>query len=245
MQVLAETQIKPYYEESGIVIYNADCREVLPLLPKVDLVLTDPPYGIGKSGGSISGGRGAINLEFFDSDHSDDSGLPMIVSACELTLALISDGGAAYWWCGHKQFGPLEAVLSRRFEHTGFIVWRRLYAAPQVRKCSWRYVSELCVWGGRPKNFLGQAEMRNVLEYLPMINGTNKTGHPTEKPKDLMQHVLQAASNVGELVLDPFMGSGTTLRAAKDLGRKAIGIEIEERYCEIAANRLRQEVLQF
>ena len=69
--------------------------------------------------------------------------------------------------------------------------------------------------------------------------------HPTQKPMALMMHILLTMSREGDLVLDPFMGSGTTLRAAKDLGRKAIGIEMSERYCEVAANRLAQEVLDF
>jgi DNA modification methylase len=79
---------------------------------------------------------------------------------------------------------------------------------------------------------------------LSMNAITNERAHPTQKPVGLMKWCVQQAGEA-ELILDPFMGSGTTLRAAKDLGRKSIGIEIEEKYCEIAANRLRQEVLQF
>ena len=71
----------------------------------------------------------------------------------------------------------------------------------------------------------------------------SKDQHPTEKPTELSGHFLRLHSAPDDIVLDPFMGSGTTLRAAKDLGRKAIGIEIEEKYCEIAAKRLAQEVL--
>jgi site-specific DNA-methyltransferase (adenine-specific) len=71
----------------------------------------------------------------------------------------------------------------------------------------------------------------------------SKHQHPTEKPVKLMGKCIGLFTNVGDLVVDPFMGTGATLRAAKDLGRKAIGIEIEERYCEIAADRMRQEVL--
>jgi site-specific DNA-methyltransferase (adenine-specific) len=72
-----------------------------------------------------------------------------------------------------------------------------------------------------------------------------KLGHPTQKPISIIAPLIRCSASEGEVVLDPFMGSGTTLRAAKDLGRKAIGIEIEERYCEIAAKRMAQEVFEF
>jgi hypothetical protein len=77
----------------------------------------------------------------------------------------------------------------------------------------------------------------------PVIPTWNHRHHKNEKPIGLMRRLIRLLSDSGQIICDPFMGSGTTLRAAKDLGRKAIGIEIEERYCEIAANRLRQEVL--
>jgi DNA modification methylase len=76
------------------------------------------------------------------------------------------------------------------------------------------------------------------------VNPDGKRQHPTQKPLDLMRWCIGLEPNI-QTILDPFMGSGTTLRAAKDLGRKAIGIELEERYCEIAAKRLAQEVLNF
>jgi len=87
-------------------------------------------------------------------------------------------------------------------------------------------------------------ENHKFIKRIPDVINATRTGnfdHPTEKPSGLLRILIEA--NEGEVILDPYMGSGTTLRAAKDLGRKAIGIEIEEKYCEIAVQRLRQEVL--
>jgi site-specific DNA-methyltransferase (adenine-specific) len=75
--------------------------------------------------------------------------------------------------------------------------------------------------------------------------GNKETDHPNEKPLSVLSKLVRLGTIEGELIVDPFLGSGTTLVAAKNLGRKAIGIDIEERYCEIAANRLRQSVFQF
>lgn len=95
-------------------------------------------------------------------------------------------------------------------------------------------------WGH--ERFDGKKQAPNVL-VVSKLNGNERMGHPAAFPLEVVQPWIPACSQPGDLVLDPFMGSGTTLRAAKDLGRRAIGIEIEERYCEIAAKRLGQEVL--
>jgi site-specific DNA-methyltransferase (adenine-specific) len=105
----------------------------------------------------------------------------------------------------------------------------------------------LCVYAFRPGRKWTPptgAKCPNVIEADSYRHGQpGKVGHPTQKPLLTARVPINYSTELGNTVLDPFMGSGTTLRAAKDLGRKAIGIEIEERYCEIAAERLAQEVL--
>jgi site-specific DNA-methyltransferase (adenine-specific) len=195
--------MKPYYEESGIVIYHGDCREALPTLPKVDLVLTDPPYGLGDK---LKGGN---RSHCFTHDVLTD--LQGVITAAENAIV----------WGGN--YYPLPP--SR-----GWLVW---YKRDSVQTAA----DVELAWTSFDMN------SRLIDHTIAATNG-ERVAHPTQKPLRVMRWCLGFAP-FAQTILDPFMGSGTTLRAAKDLGRKAIGIEIEEKYCEIAANRLRQEVLKF
>jgi len=196
----------------GITLYHADCRDVLPELPKVDLVLTDPPYGVG----------------------------------CD-------------WWDDRVPHELLSHFLRLT---SGPVVW--FGAASQLRADLLAYdppPQRVAVWH---PTFTLSRTMANGLAYrwhpvylwqLPKTHdgptwdvfttpqsGHNPWNHPATKPLRLIRSLCGFAVDAGT-ILDPYVGSGTTLRAAKDLGRRAIGIEIEEKYCRIAAERLRQEVL--
>jgi len=195
----------PYYDDgNGIVIYHGDCREILPHLPKVDLVLTDPPYGIGLAANPFRQKHERLTWD----DSTCDS---------DLLDEIINKGESAIVW-GGNYFG-LPA-------HQRFLVWDKVQPED--------FSSAMCeqAW----TNLKGPAKLfrRHVVSYAK--------DHPTQKPLELMHWCLNFAHKAST-ILDPFMGSGTTLRAAKDLGRKCIGIEIEEKYCEIAARRLAQSVL--
>ena len=212
--------MKPYYEQDGITIYNADCRDVLPTLEPVDLVLTDPPYGIGEAAGkNKSRGLLAIPTDYGDADWDDhpvDAALMDAVRAAGRTQIIF--GGNYY------DLPPTSCWLIWDKDNTGDfadaeMAWTNMPKA--VRLIKWRWNGMLQERGGKDK------ESRQ---------------HPTQKPLPVMRWCIQQAPDA-QTILDPFMGSGTTLRAAKDLGLKAVGIEIEERYCEIAANRMAQGVL--
>lgn len=197
--------MKPYYDDpkSGITIYHGDCREILPGLPMVDLVLTDPPYGLAMSGGTW-GKQFDNTYKGWDSKPFEDIGL------------IVSAGKDSAIWGGN--YFPLPP--SR-----GWLIWKK----PALDTLA---DAELC-WTSSDRNI-------KVFESIRSPDG--KREHPTQKPVELMTWCMSFYPD-SKTILDPFMGSGTTLRAAKDLGRRAIGIEIEERYAEIAARRLQQEVL--
>jgi len=202
--------VKPYYEHDGSTIYHGDCREILPTLEPVDLVLTDPPYGIGANKMTLGSGKHS-----FHRGASWDDEAPV-----EIIKTLPNLAGECCVWGGNYFAHSFPEVNS-------WLVWHKMN-------------------DGRS---FSEAEMAWT-NYAPQLRVFSKYAarrlkqHPTEKPIEIMRWSLSFSKTAGT-ILDPFMGSGTTLRAAKDLNRNAIGIEIEERYCEIAAKRLAQGVLQF
>ena len=209
---------KPYYEHDGITIYHADCRDILPELPNVDLVLTDPPYGVGEPYGF-----------FDDTPERVQQLVASVIPMC------IQKSKRVVLTCGTRQqhfYPPPTWVLcwlnkaGAGMNPWGFTCWQ-----------------PILVYGKDPYLERSLGSRPDVIEHSET---TVKLGHPCGKPEQFWKKLLLRGSVVeSDTILDPFMGSGTTLRAAKDLRRKAIGIEIEERYCEIAAKRLGQEVLEF
>lgn len=234
--------MKPYYEQSGVAIYLGDSREVLPQLPQADHVLTDPPYSEITHQGAMtnpdwakSGGNAPSRLLDFDS--ISFAALTAIYQACAPKRWLISFLDWHYMlplesWCAEKKT-PL------RFVRHG--VWVKPNGAPQFTGDrpgqGWEAIAILHrKKAGRMRWHGGGSH--GVWTY-PKLNESHKTA----KPLKLVRRLVEQFTDPGELVIDPFMGSGTSLRAAKDLGRRAIGIEIDERHCEAAARRLEQEVL--
>jgi site-specific DNA-methyltransferase (adenine-specific) len=214
--------LTPYYQHDGITIYHGDCREVLPTLEpaSIDLVLTDPPYGIGHPTNYAERNRG-------------------VIFPCRNNYPPV--------------FGDDQPFDPSHLLKWPCILWGANYYADRLPP-----VSGWLVWDKERPDTLDQSTcelawsnfVKGVRRFRYLWNGCMRASneplvHPTQKPTALMVWCLSLKWTPPGLVLDPYMGSGPIVEAAKLVGRRAIGIEIEERYCEVAAKRLAQGVLPF
>jgi DNA modification methylase len=216
--------LTPFYQDDYATIYHGDCREILPQLPKVDLVLTDPPYGI-----SLQPPRGITKPIKGDLRREAKSLLWFVSDQAyrltpENTCHLFFGGWSETW---------VKDVLAEWFTVKGCIIWKKnvfgigYHLRPQHE----------FIWVCHKGDPMPPEQAPSDVWECAKVQAPE---HSCEKPIELIARAIQYCG-IPKTILDPFMGSGTTLVAAKQLGRKAIGIEIEEKYCEIAATRLRNE----
>lgn len=217
--------MKPYYEQDGITIYHGDCREVLPSLDGFDAGFADPPYN--------------VNLKY---DEHDDS---------------MSDAEYLAWT--REWFSALRSAVDGCIAVTPGMVSVPMWLADIER------THFLVAWtkaNNNSRNYIGPTSGYQCWEPVLLYGKSKATmlrdwidcpinlqrevgGHPCPKPLRLLRHLIEGLVPVGGSIIDPFLGSGTTLVAAKGSGRNGIGIERSEAYCEIAAKRLAQGVLDF
>jgi len=210
--------VKPYYSDARITIYCADCREVLPALDPADLVLTDPPYGIGEAAGKNRTRDHVARAKDYGVASWDDQPIDQ-----ELLELVIAAGKYAAIFGGNYYRVPPSSC---------WLVWDK-----ENGDCD--FADAELAW----TNYGTAVRLKRHLWNGMLRKGRERRDHPTQKPLAVMAWAILKCPGEPQTILDPFMGVGTTLRAAKDLGRRAIGIECEERYCEIAVRRLAQEVL--
>ena len=226
--------MKPYYEHGGIVIYHGDCRDVLPQLEaeSVDLVLTDPPYFL-----PVNSYVGTRENSYTRRTLADTSILRSYFKDTFLLIdTIIKDNGTYYSFCNANSYPIFYEALFPLCKYVRVLVWDKIVS---YNGYTWRHQHELIAWGEKDKADRVPTGDGDILKERGVLQ--KERLHPAEKPIPLLKRLI--AKHHTTKILDPFMGSGTTLRAAKGLGRRAIGIEIEEKYCEIAAKRLSQEVL--
>jgi site-specific DNA-methyltransferase (adenine-specific) len=247
-------EVTPYYDEGGITIYHGDCREIIPQVGPVKMVFTDPPYGHNNNNGDLIHRR-ELALGLVPCTNEVQPGARPIANdgpeANDLvrwmfaaTAKLLSPGDCCCC-CGggggpDPQFARWSLWMDEVYDFKQMVVWdkgplgmgwhyRRSYETILVGQVP----GAACCWYDETNR------IENIIRHIPKVIPT-ASDHPTQKPPKLAGHFIQLHSRPGNIVLDPFMGSGTTLVAAKNLGRRAIGIEIEEQYCELAVKQLAQ-----
>lgn len=225
--------MKPYYADETVTLYHGDCLEVLAWL-EADVLVTDPPYGMALRTGKRKGRHG----DFGDCRIAGDEDTSARDAALE-RWGTDRPALAFGRWSVPRPDGVKTLLTWEKGNHTGMgnleIPW-----SPTTE--------EIYVMGRWPKRERlgkhgGGRSSATILINAPAPASKNGRTHPTEKPLTLMRALI--AKCPSGVIADPFAGSGSTLVAAKQLGRRTIGVELEERYCEAAARRLSQGVLDF
>ena len=223
-----------YYREYNpdIIVMLGDCLTIMPLLPKVDLVVTDPPYkqDFAQGGGLMVGKRRETHKQILEDVGSSPEFdisiyIPIILKAAETSLI----------WCSCRQLPQLFKFVGERFN---LLTWVKTNPTPLTNN-KMLNDTEFCICLLGDSFSYPDVSFEEKRTAIVMKNGAdNLIHHPTVKPINLMKRTIKSFSNGTTSILDPFLGSGTTAVAAKELKRNFIGIEINVKYCEIAKKRL-------
>ena len=232
----------PYYTDGNVTIYHGDCREILPAIsvqPDKTILVSDPPYGIINRFGTCD--YDGFRRMQFDMDKGGDV-IDSVADALSIAFGMVN---AYHVFCEFEHYGRLAGIARA----SGFTPkpWVRVKKCPPPPMPGnwWPSAAECAMYGYKPGAWFGDTggKRRNVYVadgYRHGIRAAEKQDHPTQKWLPMIQYIVGSIVPPDGTALDPFMGSGTTLHAAMDMRRAAVGIELEERYCEMAANRLRK-----
>ncbi len=250
------------------IIYNDDCVDILKLKidkESIDLIFADPPYNLSGNGlswkGNKTGGDWYMVNEAWDRMSAPEY-LQFTRKWIGGAYRALKDGGSIYISCTYHNIAEVMIVLKQLdFKINNIITWQKTNAMPNMTRRVFTHSTEFVVWAVKGKKWIFNYEelkklnpdkqkdgslkqMRDVWQ-LPLVQGKerirgndNRAIHPTQKPEEMLRRIILASSNKGDIVLDPFLGSGTTTFVAKKLGRKWIGIEKDKKYFTVAEKRM-------
>lgn len=240
--------MEPYYADESVTLYHGDCLATLAALAdagtELAAVVTDPPYASGarteaaksSSGAMVRGQRWASKP--IENDQMTSTGFVWLIrEVCYSVRPMLTDGGSLLAFIDWRQWPNLVgAIETTNMRVNGMVVWdKESYGLGN----GFRAQHELVCHASKGTPRIATRSTGNVLQAKRVPNDD----HPSPKPVSLMESLLAVVAEAGELVCDPFAGGGATLLAAKNLGIRAVGIEYEERYCEVIAKRLAQDTL--
>jgi site-specific DNA-methyltransferase (adenine-specific)/modification methylase len=250
------------------VIHKGDCTEIMQKeieKNSVDLIFADPPYNL--SGKEMEWKGNKTGGDWFKVNEAwDTMSAPEYMKFTRHWIGasqqVLKDGGSIYIACSYHNIAEVMIVLKQLdFKINNVITWQKTNAMPNMTRRMFTHSTEFVVWAVKGKKWIFNNDelktinpekqidgspkaMRDVWP-LPLVQGKerirgkdNRAAHPTQKPEELLKRIIVASSNKGDVVLDPFLGSGTTTHVAKKLGRKWIGIEKEGKYIEVAKKRM-------
>ncbi|OGO22931.1 MAG: hypothetical protein A2144_02610 [Chloroflexi bacterium RBG_16_50_9] len=255
------TGLKSYYEnkEHSIELFHGDCLNILPQLPRnsVDMIFADPPYFLSNGGITCHAGRMvSVNKGEWDVSQGIEENHKFNLAWLRECQQVLTKNGVI-WVSGtnHVIFSVGFAMQQLGFKILNDIVWFKPNASPNLSCRYFTHSTETLIWAAKNKNskhtfnyelmkqLSNGKQMRNLWEISPPQPKEKVHGkHPTQKPLKLLERILLASTNEGDLVLDPFNGSGSTGVAAIRLGRKYIGIETSEEYVNLTLQRLEDEL---
>ncbi len=233
-------------------IYNDDCLNILKKIKNesIDLIIVDPPYFLSNDGKSIRNGKiVSVNKGDWDKRKTKEEKLLFTkkwLSECKRTLK--NNGSIFITGTYHNIFDVYNVCQKEGLKLINFITWNKIDPPPLIYKNKFRFAAEHILWVKKGENhkynyqnmyYINNEEMTDVWR-IPAVSLKEKTfgWHPTQKPLKLMERMILACTDKNEVVLDPFMGSGTTIVASKKLNRRYIGIEQNQEYFNIAKKRI-------
>lgn len=211
----------------GLHLMHGDCLERMCEIPdgSIDMVLTDPPYGMSfQSGYRVVAYKKIIN----------DDKLDWLGVFTQEAYRLAAPNSAHYVFCSFHNIDKFKQALEKRFKIKNILIWEKNNTSMGDLKADFAPKFEMCLFIQKGRRLINGKRDLNIFKFARTKNEL----HPTQKPVDLCEYLLSKFSDTGQVVLDPFMGSGTTGVAARNTGRKFIGIKMDPTYYGTAINRI-------
>lgn len=203
---------------------------------KADMVFTDPPYNVASESKNVAASVSKAMNDLKNADWDKNFEIELVLNIIKNNI----DNGSIYVWCNHFLFSRIMSCLSPWAKFNGWNVWTKPNPMPSLMKRHWTWNSELCCYftiGKHTFNFPENGHALASWSFNKIHVATEGVGHPTQKPIKLCEHVINHSSNKGKMVLDLFLGSGSTLIACEKTGRKCYGMEIDPHYCSVIIKR--------
>jgi site-specific DNA-methyltransferase (adenine-specific) len=216
-------------KQDKIRLYKGDCLDVMDKLisknVQVDCIITDPPYGMSYKS-TLERHRPIIN----------DNNLNWLEPFAEKAFKLLKDSAHGYVFCSHHHVDKFKIVLESVFDYKNILIWEKNTIGLNDFFSNYGPKYEMIVYFNKGRKELKGKREPNIFKFIKPANEL----HPTQKPVDLIEYLISKSTDEGDVIIDPFMGSGTTGVACKNLKRRFIGIELDEEYYNIAKNRILQ-----